>query len=116
MFHIIESYPLKLYKAQSSRILFLLPIGRTQVASITEDCILILYSLSTKTMLKQILLPDKPRKAITITESSIGILIPGKQAILEVHLNKGKIEEIQVIHKFQTITHQLLPRNPHKEK
>lgn len=91
MFHIIENIQVRLSKSQSSRVLFLLPIGRSQIVTITDDSLLTLHRLSDGGVLKQVILPHHPRKAIVITDTSVGLLIPDMQAIIEVRLDKGNI-------------------------
>jgi len=61
------------------------------------------------------MLPGVVRKAITINEHSLAILVPLMQTIYEVIVDGSKGQEVKVIHKFESTTHRLMPKNPLKE-
>ena len=115
MFHIIESSALTLYKQQSSKTLFLLPVGRNQIAIITDDLKLILYNIPGQKIIRNIILPGLPRKAVVIDSNRIALLVPEKQSIYEISFDKLKLESIEIIHTFQSTNHRLMPKNNIKE-
>jgi hypothetical protein len=87
MFHIIHKQPLCL-PSRPAPLLFLIPLPHGRIAIITQDNILSLYCLDPPTLLLQISLQSRPRRAVPVGNNSVALLMPSEQTLIEVHFGK----------------------------
>jgi hypothetical protein len=76
MFHIIQSFPIKLIKPRTCKILFLLPLSQYRVVAITDDNYLLCYSLTSNKIIHEITLNHRPRKVAVLSNDNIILLLP----------------------------------------
>jgi hypothetical protein len=116
MFQIIESTACTLYRPETAKVSFALPLGHTQLCLITDNAYATLYNLATSKIERRTLLPSPARKAIVLSSYSLALLLPEQHAIFTLTYQQYKHEELAVMHKFEATQHHLMPKNLIKER